>query len=235
MEWIRELGEFLWAVVNNWAAWTTGGVVVALLWLWSTLRQIPISRKIGVIIALLFLFLSFFNAWREQKHIAEQAVKELEASTKPNFDFWLDQAVLKLQGSNTLFIPHATIINKGADSVAIGYHAHYKSESLDVDVNVVSPLSDAELSGPTGESIKLQRANFLTSKTDAIPRGHELSGRILLVIPGNRIEEIKTGKAAITVYVKDYLARQYSAEYRSTGTNEHMQFGPEETGNSNKY
>jgi len=40
--------------------------VVALVALWTTLRQKPIPRKLGVVLAILFLFLAFFHAWRKQ-------------------------------------------------------------------------------------------------------------------------------------------------------------------------
>jgi len=39
---------------------------VALIWLWSTLKQIPVSRKLGIGLALIFLLFAFFNAWRTQ-------------------------------------------------------------------------------------------------------------------------------------------------------------------------
>ena len=61
-----DLGRFLWAVITNWAAYATGGVIVALLWLWSTLRESPVSKKVGIGVALVFLFFAFFNAWRQQ-------------------------------------------------------------------------------------------------------------------------------------------------------------------------
>src|SRR5205809_5832120 len=65
--WFSDLFRFLWAVLNNWAGYTTGGLVVALTSLWSTLfPRFPISRKIGIALALLFLFMAFFNAWRKQ-------------------------------------------------------------------------------------------------------------------------------------------------------------------------
>jgi hypothetical protein len=64
--WFSDLLHFLLAVINSWAGYATGGVVVALLWLWSTISQIPMSRKAGIVLALFFLFMAFFNAWRKQ-------------------------------------------------------------------------------------------------------------------------------------------------------------------------
>ena len=64
--WLSDLFQFLRAVLNSWAGYTTGGIVVALAWLWSTISQIPLSRKAGIVLALFFLFMAFFNAWRKQ-------------------------------------------------------------------------------------------------------------------------------------------------------------------------
>ncbi|HEY2496356.1 MAG TPA: hypothetical protein VGK24_04745 [Candidatus Angelobacter sp.] len=64
--WFSDLYQFLWAVLNSWAGYTTGGIVVALAWLWSTISQTAMSRKPGIILALFFLFMAFFNAWRKQ-------------------------------------------------------------------------------------------------------------------------------------------------------------------------
>ena len=68
MMFVRELGEFLWAVINNWAGYATGGLIVALVWLWSTVKQGPVSRKFGIGLAILFLFFAVFNAWRDKQH-----------------------------------------------------------------------------------------------------------------------------------------------------------------------
>ncbi len=64
--WLSDLFEFIWAVLHEWAVYATGGVIVAVLWLVSTLVEIHVSKKANVGIALVFLFLAFFNAWRKQ-------------------------------------------------------------------------------------------------------------------------------------------------------------------------
>jgi hypothetical protein len=39
MDILKEIGIYLLAVIDNWAGYCTGGVIVALLWFWSTLKQ----------------------------------------------------------------------------------------------------------------------------------------------------------------------------------------------------
>jgi hypothetical protein len=233
MEWLKDLLEFLWAVITNWAALTTGGVIVALLALWSLLRQQPIRKSLGIGAALFFLFLAFFNAWREQKHAAVDAKNELERISKPNFAIRIGQAVIALNGSSTtVFIPFVEIVNKGADSVVTNYRVHYKSDSFDGDLKV-SAFLDEELKLPSGSgSLTLHKADFLTNRITAISRGHMEVGRLLVLIPGVKNAEINSGKALITLYIKDYLGDSYSAVYQGGGPDDLIRFGPGETGTS---
>lgn len=76
MGWISEIGQFLRAVLNNWAGYSTGGIIVAVVALWHLLKNQPISRKLGIGLAMFFFFLSFFKAWQDQYHRAN----ELQAS-----------------------------------------------------------------------------------------------------------------------------------------------------------
>jgi hypothetical protein len=70
MSYLSEIWTFVWAVFFNWAGLSTGGVVVASFGLWQLLRkhELPreVSRRIGIGLALLFLFFALFNAWRDQ-------------------------------------------------------------------------------------------------------------------------------------------------------------------------
>jgi hypothetical protein len=67
-EWLRDLLEFCWTVLNSWAGYTTGGIIVALVWLWSTISTTPPSRPAGIGLAIFFLIMAFFNAWRKLFH-----------------------------------------------------------------------------------------------------------------------------------------------------------------------
>lgn len=74
-----EILEFLWAVINNWAGYITGGLIVALVSFYFISADKPMPRNIGFVLAALFLFMAFFKAWRDQKHAKEKAQEELNA------------------------------------------------------------------------------------------------------------------------------------------------------------
>jgi hypothetical protein len=66
MELLKEIETFAWAVINGWAGYATGGVVVATIALWHTLRNSPMSRRVGIVLGIIFLLMAFFKAWQEQ-------------------------------------------------------------------------------------------------------------------------------------------------------------------------
>ena len=85
MELLRDIVIFLWAVLNNWAGYCTGGVIVALLWFWSTLRQRTLPTKLGLLLAVGFLIVAVFNAWRAQKQSVDSVLgrdRRTEASDR---------------------------------------------------------------------------------------------------------------------------------------------------------
>jgi hypothetical protein len=92
MDFINELWQFLFAVVNNWAGYATGGFIVATLWFWSVWKQQTLPRRLSLFTALLFLCLAVFNAWRTQLHEKNEALSKLD-STKPKFSLQIRQAV----------------------------------------------------------------------------------------------------------------------------------------------
>ena len=69
---MKALTEFIWVVLSSWQGYITGGIIVALCTIWERWRKqtIPWSKyKWAVVI---FLLISFFSAWYEQR---EKAIK----------------------------------------------------------------------------------------------------------------------------------------------------------------
>ena len=126
MEYISDLLRFLWAVVTNWAGLATGGIIVAVLWLWSTVRQMPISRKFGIALALVFLSLAVFNVWREQYRM----VREFQADVpdlRGHIDALLSGDTLNEGKPVPFVLAIVSIRNLKAPSIAQGYECQVKT------------------------------------------------------------------------------------------------------------
>src|ERR1700676_1019692 len=93
MELLKEIEAFAWAVINGWAGYATGGIIVATIALWHTLRNSPISRRVGIIVAIVFLVMAFVKAWQEQNE---------KANKKP--------ASTPFQVTNQISVPPAQVV-----------------------------------------------------------------------------------------------------------------------------
>ncbi len=126
VEYFNDLWQFVVNVVWDWGNAATGGVIVALLWLWSVVIG-PVSRKVSIAIAILFLLLAGFNAWRSEYHakLAAQQVKvavekKLNDLTVPKLDCKITTmatAKLKHGDKNSFLVVGGTITNRGGPTV----------------------------------------------------------------------------------------------------------------------
>ena len=63
---MADFGTFIWAVINNWAGYLTGGLLVGFFGLWFQWRDRPLPRYIALAIAAVALLLAFYKAWHDQ-------------------------------------------------------------------------------------------------------------------------------------------------------------------------
>jgi|GEM_PF-5473190 len=227
-DYIGEIGKFLWAVINNWAGYTTGGLVVALLWLWSTLRQIQISRKIGIAVALVFLFFAIFNAWREKHHQVLQLQQELEVRSKPKLSIEVAQMVSGVtDDDNTQVFMEVDVRNAGAPSVAYAF-------SLSVDNGAAGVKLDHERPTiiPDGFQIidkgkikaQFSKENRLEERVgDPIKQGDLKGGWIRFILPV-KSEYFSTAKK--TLWCKDVTKTEVKYEFVNLAQ-EGLQYYPE--------
>lgn len=118
---IADFLRFLWAVINTWAGYTTGGIVMALLWFWSTLKSATIPRGVGITLALVFLLVAFFSAWREQYRRAEIAAEDV-----PDLRGWIDGVITgQMLPDNSGSVPGVLLVvsikNLKMPSIVQGY------------------------------------------------------------------------------------------------------------------
>jgi len=158
-EYFNQIFEFSWAVINNWAGYATGGIVVALVWLWSTVYQKIISRRLGVALALSFLFFAFFTAWREQYLKTHPGLK-LEV-------LQLGVADGHTQNDCKIFIS-ASIKNNGMPSVADYWELFVQTSGhnpVKAEIQYIDPSQPLTFNLPGGQTAKLSSEDVLYNKT----------------------------------------------------------------------
>jgi hypothetical protein len=184
MMFVRELGEFLWAVINNWAGYATGGLIVALVWLWSTVKQGPVSRKFGIGLAILFLFFAVFNAWRDKQH----ELLALQERLTPKLEMIVSQRVWGGMGPNPAetrlgMVIWLSIINHGAESIAHDYSA----KLVFTDGRIVDGIREQVTQELRFPDYIIRNADKMAiyDKTaeNPIPRGGARAGIIMFTFP----------------------------------------------------
>src|SRR4051812_20240811 len=85
---------FLWAIINNWAGYATGGLVMATLFLRQTLsKKWEPSKKLLKRLSVLFFALAVFDAWNDQYTCATHD-KALLDERSPKLSGWIHRSVV---------------------------------------------------------------------------------------------------------------------------------------------
>jgi hypothetical protein len=172
-------------------------------------------------VAALFMFLvAAFLAWRDE-HLARIRTEDALREQTPDFGLVLGQAVSIYDATqdHTLVVLVAELTNRGANSAAVGWSAHYVSQTLDTGVELKN-LLDPELRLPFGggKYLAITQKDLIHAKTvPTVPRAHNVGGRLVLAVPGDRRAEINGGKATIVVSCEDYTRRRCSAFFNPSG------------------
>jgi hypothetical protein len=66
---------FFWAILNNWAGYSTGGLIVALASLWFSGRGKTMSAKVFVGLSVCFFAMAIYKGWEDQYEKASEAGK----------------------------------------------------------------------------------------------------------------------------------------------------------------
>jgi hypothetical protein len=231
-QWLQEFCDFSLAAINNWAGYATGGAIVAFIWFWSAVRQQTVRRKFALSLAVLFLYLGCFKAWREQLSAAKQASDDVQVIQKKLDDLQVPKLVGSIDqvataptgedGMQSLVTIFAHINNQGAPSVLENWHA---TQTLDTGqvlsgVMVPPPYTGGVVVMHSGEHD--EHKNYLmasdnlgiASMPNPIPRGGGVEGWIIFVFP---TEKQKTINSAITLYFNDVNGEQHSLVFKKGG------------------
>jgi hypothetical protein len=177
----------------------------------------------------IMLTLAFWFAGQTQDSNPADATppaQQPSAPEEPNFTVFLGQAITFYERRRdiTVLLIEVEIRNSGAPSAALHWKAHYKSSTLDSDILIIKPVTEPlkiplpskpRLPNEAEVSLDFYRADSIDEKTalNAITRGVPVRGRLPLLIPGEREDEIGSSDAVITVTTYDYLQRPYQAQY----------------------
>ena len=195
MEWLKEIGVFLWAVLNNWAGYVTGGLVIALIFLWTTLKQKALSRTTWIVIVSMFFSWAVFSAWREQYEGRRRATEELDDLTKPKLRGVIQDAFTAKAGDNkesSIVTPDVMIVNTGAPSIATNFSVSVAlPDGREVKgVPIAPPPPGSRLllnmSSDPNHQVTFDSADFIVRKgrEHPIPTGGAVSGFCSVLIRG---------------------------------------------------
>jgi hypothetical protein len=221
---LKEICTFAWAVINNWAGYSTGGLIVALVALWHTLKEVPVSRPLGIGLSIVFMLMASFKAWQDQHNAAIEAKRKLEELTKPNFKISQGNTIISdariVYGGNeekatTMFIP-LSVMNQGAPSVINGWKLFCKLKDGTELEGVAYLPAQAQLSfkGPKGEPILIPTASSLFKKgiENPIPTGGQTSGFMMFRFPGDLSAKMTESGTVFTLRIFDISGREYNTE-----------------------
>jgi hypothetical protein len=223
---MQHIGTFLLAVASEWVALMSGAVSLAIA-IWLQITKKPwISSVVFKTIGVACMFFAFYGAWYKEH---TELLKHIETN-QPQFVLKLGQgfALLDLESNKTIIFIQTELINRGADSVAINWAAHYKSTTIDKDIGVIIfPEDYIEVSPRLGKlNYIVKREDLIIYKTTtAIKRGNMVAGPILLSIEGDKSIEI-SGDATITISTEDYLGRKYQARFKGSGQEGELKYYP---------
>jgi hypothetical protein len=79
---LQTVPEFIWFVLSFWQAYVTGGILIAIMSIWERYHKRSISWNKFRWIFIVFLFVSFFNAWHDQKNIATRAQETVKKNNE---------------------------------------------------------------------------------------------------------------------------------------------------------
>jgi hypothetical protein len=227
MDILKEIVTFVWAVINNWAGYFTGGVIVALLGLWATVKQKPLPRRIGIASALFFLAGASFNAWEDQRKLVKGSESDLslartqlaqeEDHSRPKLTLSIDSAMSGALAPEKLVLitVFASISNSpvGAPSIAEDWNLEVtdvssKQKIKSESVMVPKTLTYENVGGR--RSIQIPGEALYEKTMTPIAAGAKVRGLLIFRIPGMKLGKLPT-KLKLQLSCKDVSGKSIIA------------------------
>jgi len=225
MDLLSDLLSFICAVVNSWAGYATGGVIMALVAFWAMFRQKQVPRSMGIGLAIIFLFFAFFHAWRDQHHAALQAQEDkrkaeeqLVGIEKHSFPDLKGEIIFsfietnKDNPGNTRVVFGVSVTNNGAPSITKNWLARIdipgRGSVSSIPIHYPRGF-DLTKDGQVGERLKNSDAIFEKTAESPVTTGAEVHGWLLFFLKGVNPEELRRDGTVVQLTFLDVNGKQH--------------------------
>jgi hypothetical protein len=231
---------FVLSIWRDWGARMCGPLTIPLT-IAAFYVKADWQKALWSLAAIISLIYTSYRVWvNEHKAYveAEKRIGDLSEkliSQRPDFLLETGNACGQYdQGAgHTIVYVRVNILNRGADSVALRWKAEYCS-GTDRQPARVRNLFSRQSFMPlgNGRNLKITNDDLMTTKTiKPIVRGTVVAGRLLITVPGDKLDDLKTGRGLFIITCVDYLGREYSVEAKKRGVTDptEPEFSPDET------
>ena len=195
MQTLREIWLFVWAVFNNWAGYATGGIIMATIALWYTIKHQSIPRKVLLCLAVVFFVMAVFKAWQAEHHRASTALVRLDGEIV-QFNYFYSE-----DNKCTGFLFVVQVANTGqSPTVARGWDlaAFFPNDPISHKAVITAALpmgGKTTLSGHAGTSTYAAEDDLrVKAAFDPIPVGGMRVGHIGFGLQGTMPDKIPLGR-----------------------------------------
>ncbi len=191
---------FLWDIINNWAGYATGGLIMALVFLGQTLsKKWQPSRGLLKFLCITFLALAIFKSWDDQ-YTSTLTIQKLLNDKSPKLDGFIHRTLIADEPgtTNSLILAEVSICNAGAiPSIAEEFRVtallpQTKSTNAQ-DINFSDKYILNFIHKEKPWLLDLKRPQLIAEKTiKAIPVGESRRGWVafrLLGVPTSRLQQ----------------------------------------------
>jgi hypothetical protein len=224
MAWLKDVLPFLGAVISHEAELLTGGIIMAVITLWSVAKQKQVPRKLMLLIAGVFLFFACFQAWRDERVEKNNLRLSLQDLSTPKLEGFIDLidvgSVMPPLGPSSVVLMWVRVRNQGMDSIAGGY-----ALQASIDGHEVGPVSPSDIPKnlhftDLGLSIPGANSGAIYDKTaeHVIPRGGQAAGLLMFLIKGVPVESLTKAGLVYSLRFSDVKDKLYTVSRTMSGT-----------------
>ena len=226
--------RYLSAVLRQWVAIVTGGVVSVIALILGTFAEFQLTPYVVLGVFVVGLFAAFYLAWRdeyrnglalgEQKtarevenRVLQAKVDLLQTEGMPDFRLAINELTTAEIGQGGQIAPAVflvvTLTNQGAASVVKGWGLTLTMPNGRILSGVPSLLDKPSVTGvhPDGREETIHSSDWLPFKTteDSVQRGRSAQGRLMYIFGDLALADLNTKGAVYELTAVDAWDRPY--------------------------